>query len=386
MDDMRLTNEGMTPADRIADLERASKRPPLALASPGAVSLAVGEPDWATPPEIVTAAVRALREGHTHYSDQNGLPTLRSAIAERLPGPNGWSADDVLVTHGATAGLAAVILAMIGPGDRVVIPEPAYSLYADLVTLAGGVVEFVPLDEGFHWDLERLADALPGAAMVIFSNPANPTGIVHREEELDALGRMLDGTRTLVVADEAYHSLVYPGYTFRSALEVDSLRGRTVYVQTFSKTFAMTGWRVGYLAGPRAVIGPAARVHRTALGSLNTAVQIAAVEALHLPHSVIEAMLIGYRRRRDVLIEAMTHATGVGFTPPEGAFYALLRYDADMPSIVVTEELARRGVMVRAGSEFGPSGEGHIRISFAVSETDLRTGLERLLGYFGGRT
>jgi aspartate aminotransferase len=148
----------------------------------------------------------------------------------------------------------------------------------------------------------------------------------------------------------------------------------------------MTGWRVGYLAGPRAVIGPAARVHRTALGSLNTAVQIAAVEALRLPHSVIEAMLIGYRRRRDVLLEVMTHAAGVGFTPPEGAFYALLRYDADMPSIVVTEELARRGVMVRAGSEFGPSGEGHIRISFAVSETDLRTGLERLLGYFGGRT
>jgi aspartate aminotransferase len=346
----------------------------------------VGEPDFATPPEIVEAAVRALREGHTHYSDQNGLPTLRSAIAERLPGPDGWSADDVLVTHGATAGLAAVILAMIGPGDRVVIPEPAYSLYADLVTLAGGVVEFVPLDEGFHWDLERLADALPGAAMVIFSNPANPTGIVHREEELEALGRMLDGTRTLVVADEAYHSLVYPGSTFRSALEVDSLRERTVYVQTFSKTFAMTGWRVGYLAGPRAVIGPAARVHRTALGSLNTAVQIAAVEALRLPHSVIEAMLIGYRRRRDVLLEVMTHAAGVGFTPPEGAFYALLRYDADMPSIVVTEELARRGVMVRAGSEFGPSGEGHIRISFAVSETDLRTGLERLLGYFGGRT
>jgi aspartate aminotransferase len=110
------------------------------------------------------------------------------------------------------------------------------------------------------------------------------------------------------------------------------------------------------------------------------------VEALRLPHSVIEAMLIGYRRRRDVLLEVMTHAAGVGFTPPEGAFYALLRYDADMPSIVVTEELARRGVMVRAGSEFGPSGEGHIRISFAVSETDLRTGLEHLLGYFGGRT
>lgn len=381
MDDLDLRERGMSGAGRVTDLERLSKRPPLALAPPGAVSLAVGEPNFATPPEVVEAAVRALRDGHTHYSDQNGLPALRSAVAEGLPGPGGRSADHVLITHGATAGLAAVILAMIGPGDRVVIPEPAYSLYADLVTLAGGEVVFVPLDETFHWDLDRLAAALPGAAMVIFSNPANPTGIVHTEEELEALGRMLDGSGTLVVADEAYHSLIYPGYTFRSALEVESLRERTVYVQTFSKTFAMTGWRIGYIVGPPGVIGPAARVHRTTLGSLNTAVQLAALEALRLPRSAIEPMLVSYGQRREMVVEAMMHAAGVGFTPPEGAFYALLRYSVEVPSTTVTEELARRGVMVRAGSEFGPSGEGCIRISFAVSESNLQTGLERLVGY-----
>ncbi|HWD06319.1 MAG TPA: aminotransferase class I/II-fold pyridoxal phosphate-dependent enzyme [Amycolatopsis sp.] len=369
-------------AARILDLERTSTRPALSPAPPGAISLAMGEPDFPTPPAIVEAAARALRDGHTHYADQNGLPALRNAIAERLPGTTPPEPEDVLVTHGATGALAAVIFAMIGPGDRVVIPEPAYSLYADLVTLAGGIVDFVPLDRSLHWDLDRLADALPGAAMVVFSNPANPTGIVHRPDELQALGDLVAGSDTVVVADEAYHRLVYPGHTFRSAREIDSLRDRVVYVQTFSKTYAMTGWRVGYLTGPPAVVRAAARVHRTMNGSMNTAVQAAALAALELPDAAVEPMLAAYRSRRELVVDELTHAPGVLLLPPEGAFYALLKYQAELPADDVARRLAQRGVLVRAGSEYGPTGDGHVRISFAAAEDDLRTGISRLRSCF----
>ncbi|MFI6299307.1 pyridoxal phosphate-dependent aminotransferase [Nonomuraea sp. NPDC050790] len=369
-------------AFRIEELRRHSRRPPLAPAPPGTVSLAMGEPGFPTPPPVVEAAVAALRQGHTHYADQKGLPELRAALAARLPARPGrpWSADDVVVTHGATAALAAVVLATIGPGDRVVIPEPAYSLYADLVVFAGGTVDFVPLAPDLHWDLDALAAALPGAAMMIFSNPSNPTGIVHTGQELKALGELLDGTGVLVVSDEAYHRLVYPGHTLTSALEVESLRERTVYVQTFSKTYAMTGWRVGYLAGPREVVDAAAHAHRTCAGSLNTVVQHAALAALDLPDGVVEAMLDGYRRRRDLVVAGLSGIPGLHLVPPEGAFYGFLRYDADLPSERVVRELAERKVLVRAGAEYGPSGEGHVRISFATGEDDLRTGLTRLAG------
>jgi aspartate/methionine/tyrosine aminotransferase len=376
----------MPPAFRIAELRRCSRRPALAPAPPGAVSLSMGEPDLPTPAPVIEAAAAALRRGETHYADQQGLRQLRAALASRLPARPGrpWTAEDVVITHGATAALAAVVLAMIGPGDRVVIPEPAYSLYADLVVLAGGTVDFVPLAPDLHWDLDALASALPGAAMIIFSNPSNPTGIVHREDELAALGKLLDGSDTLVVSDEAYHRLVYPGHAQTSALEIASLRDRTAYVQTFSKTYAMTGWRVGYLAGPREVVDAAAHVHRTFNGSVNTAVQHAALAALELPDTVVDAMVNTYGRRRETVVAKLSGVPGVHLVPPEGAFYGFLRYDADLPSEVVTRELAERKVMVRAGAEYGPSGEGYVRISFAASDDDLRTGLDRIVSHLRG--
>ncbi|WP_116950633.1 pyridoxal phosphate-dependent aminotransferase [Jiangella endophytica] len=373
------------PAGRADDLRAASLRPALAPPPPGAVSLAMGDPDFATPAAIVDAAAQALRDGHTHYADQQGHPSLRAAIAERLPGARSWTASDVLVTHGATAGLASLILATVNPGDRVVIPEPAYSLYADLVVLAGGRAVHVPLARSLHWDLDRLHAALPGARLVIFSNPANPTGVVHTRDELRALAAMLEGSDTLVVADEAYHRFVYAGHEFCSALSVDALAHRTVYVQTFSKTYAMTGWRVGYLVGPRPVVEAAALVHRTVNGSVNTAAQIAAVSALSLDDAALRPMLEAYEQRRNLVADELSGANGVALVPPEGGFYAFVRYEGDHPSVDVTLGLRDHGVIVRAGSEYGPSGEGHVRISFAAGADDLRTGLHRMRSYFDRR-
>ncbi len=376
-----MSFSAFTTAERVAEVRRSSLRPALSPAPQGAVSLAMGEPDFDTPAPIVEAAERALREGHTHYANQQGLPELRAALAEGLPGDVTWAAEDVLITHGATGGLAALIYSVVGPGDRVVIPEPAYSLYADLVRLAGGTVQHVPLAADLHWDLEALRSALPGARMIIFSNPGNPTGIVHTRRELKALGQMLEGTETLVVADEAYSRLVYGDRTFVSALEVEELAGRTVYVQTFSKAYAMTGWRIGYVVASPQVLSGVALVHRTSVGSMNTAVQLAALTALRLDEEELRPMLKAYARRREIVIEELSEVPipGFGYIAPEGAFYAMIRYGLDRPSFDVAEDLKAQGVVVRAGAEYGPSGEGMIRISFAASEEHLRTGLRRII-------
>jgi aspartate aminotransferase len=370
------------PSSAVARVERHSLRPPMGPAGAGLVSVAMGEPDFDTPEPIVDAAVAALRSGATHYVDQHGDPELREALAavvSDLAGPP-YAADQLLVTHGASAGLAAAILAIVDPGDRVVIPEPCYSLYGDLVQLAGGVPVLVPPAPDLHWDLHALRAALPGARLVVFSNPCNPTGVVHTKAELQALGAVLDGTDTLVLSDEAYSAIVYDD-AFHSAICIDELRPRTIYCQTLSKTYAMTGWRLGYLAGPAEVVAAAGRVHRTVNGSLNAAVQRAALVALDHGPVLAEPMLAAYRKRRDVLFDRLAALPVLTARPPEGTFYAFARYDLPLSSVELTAELRAAGVVVRPGAEYGPSGEGYIRLSFAADIPILHEAMDRMGDY-----
>ncbi|MGF0313478.1 pyridoxal phosphate-dependent aminotransferase [Rhodococcus sp. IEGM1428] len=371
------------PSPAVLRVAATSKRPAMGSAPENAVSLAMGEPDFDTPTAVIGAASAALEAGETHYADQNGLPSLRHALADKLSRDGlEYNQDQILVSHGATAGLASAILATVGPGDRVVIPEPCYSLYADLVELAGGTTVFVGLSPDMHWDLPALRDALVGAKLMVFSNPCNPTGIVHTREELLALGTMIEGTDTLVIADEAYDAIVYRPTVFTSALDVESLRERTIYAQTFSKTYAMTGWRVGYIAGPADVIAAASRVHRTFNGSVNTAVQLAAHTALETGHEVIDGMVASYRERRDLLLELLAGIPHLSPYPVDGTFYSFVRYDLDVPSEQVTAELRGQGLLVRAGSEYGPSGEGHFRLSFAADADSIARAATVLRSYF----
>ncbi|WKD60294.1 Aspartate aminotransferase [Corynebacterium ciconiae DSM 44920] len=376
------------PAQRIADQRASSLRPPLGAVPDGAVSLALGEPDFPTPAAIAEAGISAVHNGNTRYTDQHGLCEVRQAILEDLPRTpitSEWNAaDNIVLTHGATAGLGALFFALISPGDKVVIPQPAYSLYADQVTLAGGEVVFAEFGPDLHFDRAELERVLPGARMIIFSNPSNPTGIVHRREELDMLAELTAGTDTLVVADEAYSSLTYTEQPFSSALEVAELRERLLYVQTFSKKYCMTGWRLGYVAGPAAAISAIGQFHRTFNGSISHATQLAGAAAMRLPEAELEPIHRAFASRRNLVAQELDSIEGVTLFPPEGAFYAFFRYGAPLPSAQVAEELAERGVIVRAGAEYGPSGESHIRISFAASEEDLRRGLGIIRDYFGG--
>ncbi|NEW71550.1 pyridoxal phosphate-dependent aminotransferase [Streptomyces rhizosphaericus] len=367
-------------ADAVARIAAASRRTQQPQSRADLVSLAMGEPDFDTPPLVTEAAHASLRAGRTHYSPLLGEPALREALAGKLAATAGApvSAADILITQGGTAGLAASILSLVNPGDKVVVPDPTYSLYADLVAMAGGVLDPVPLGPDLHWDLDRLADALDDARLFVFCNPVNPTGIVHGREELSALAELLDGTSTIVVSDEAYSDLDYTGRPFTSAVSVDGLRERTVYCQTFSKSYAMTGWRVGYLWGPSPLIQAAARVHNTFNGSVNTFVQDAALVAVENCADDVVRMRAAYEERGEIMRGELASIPGLTLSAPEGAFYQFPRYDLDLPSVDVVAALRAHGVAVRPGSEFGARGEGHLRLSYAAGPRSIIEGVRRL--------
>jgi aspartate/methionine/tyrosine aminotransferase len=370
-----------TPSQMVQELARHSQRP-TGRPGPHVISLATGDPDFPTPEHISQALADALAGGATHYAPGQGDPELRAALADHLGdvAGRGYEPAQVLVTHGATAALAATVLATVDAGQRVIVPEPTYSLYADLVRMAGGEVVFVRHRSDLHLDLDRIAAEAADARMVVVCNPCNPTGAVYTEDELEELAEIAAEHDLLVVGDEAYDHLVFDGVPFVSMLEIEGLAERLVHVQTFSKTHAMCGWRIGYLAASREVVAAASRVHQTFNGPVNSAVQRAALVALADPGDWPERMRREYQARRDIVTRMVAAVPGLEMERPEGTFYAFLKYGADVSSQEVRRLALERGVAVRAGSEFGPGGEGFVRIAFSTARELLVDGMERLIG------
>ena len=375
-----MSSQFFKAAEAVLRVERTSLRVQQPASSGDMVSLAMGEPDFDTPPRIVQAAVDALQAGYTHYAPLLGDKALCSALADDVSAQSGNAvkAGEILVTHGGTAGLAAAILSIVNPGDRVVIPDPTYSLYADLVNMAGGICVPMPCRADLHWDLERLDSALDGAKLFVFCNPGNPTGIVHSRAEIEALGQLVNKHDTLVIADEAYSDLVFTDRPFTSVLHIPAFAGRTLFCQTFSKSYAMTGWRVGYLAGPAEMIAAAARVHNTVNGSVNSAVQRAALVALTQCKDDVKRMYDVYRQRRVLMMEGLSAIPELKLNEPEGAFYCFPAYSLPIPAIDMVSLLREQGIAVRPGSEFGAAGEGHLRLSYAASSEAITEGVRRL--------
>ncbi|MBJ7223930.1 MULTISPECIES: pyridoxal phosphate-dependent aminotransferase [unclassified Brenneria] len=367
-------------SNAVLRVESTSLRVQQPPSSSDMVSLAMGEPDFDTPPRIIAAAAEALQQGYTHYAPLLGDKLLCQALAEQVSSLSGDPVGngEILVTHGGTGGLAAAILSIVNPGDRVVIPDPTYSLYADLVNMAGGVCLPMPCRADLHWDLELLESMMEGARLFIFCNPGNPTGIVHSQREIETLGRIVRKTGTLVIADEAYSDLVFTDQAFTSVLQVPAFKGRTLYCQTFSKSYAMTGWRVGYLAGPADMITAAARVHNTLNGSVNTAVQRAALVALKSCGDDVKRMYAVYRERRALMMDGLSAIPGLALNQPEGAFYCFPSYSLPIPAIDMVGLLREQGLAVRPGSEFGAAGESHLRLSYAASKEAIAEGVARL--------
>jgi aspartate aminotransferase len=366
----------------------SSRRPAtLGAAAPGAISLAMGEPDAGTPKAITDAAIHSLTQGRTRYSPMTGAPALRAALAAKIAAetPRATTAREIVLTHGGSAGLAAAMMALVKPGERVLIPEPTYSLYADHAAMIGADVCWVPVRPDGSLDVQVLRAEAGTARMIILCNPGNPTGRVYSASDIAGIGEILAANPDLLLlSDEAYGSIVFDGLSFTSALSLTDVASQVVYCSTLSKTYAMTGWRLGYVVADSVLADKVNLVHRTFNGPLNTFVQDAALTALETPGQELAALTASYQQRRDMVLEALKDVPRIKLLFPQGAFYAFPRIESTLSSDEMVARFAEAGVMVRSGSEFGPSGEGHIRISFATDTASLDEGLRRFVTCVNG--
>jgi len=352
------------------------------------VDFGAGEPDFASPAVAVEAARRALAEGFTKYTPSSGIPALRKAVAERYARQYGapWGPDRTLIAVGGKGALFESILALVDDGDEVVLHTPAWVSFPEQIRFAGGTVVEVPTtgDDGFQIHAETILAALgPRTRAVILNSPCNPTGGVIAAEDLRAIVAACAEREIVVLSDETYERFLYDGETATSAAPLAAEFPETVaVVGSFSKTYAMTGWRLGYLLGPKALVDAAANIQGHATSNPTSFAMKGALAALEGAEADVEAMVAEYQARRDLLIPKLNALPGVTCLPPKGAFYAFPDVSAAFGgeidgSIAFAERLLEAAhVAVVAGAAFGS--DRHVRISFACSRETLDKGLERL--------
>ncbi|MEY4388642.1 MAG: hypothetical protein RLZZ432_361 [Chloroflexota bacterium] len=348
------------------------------------ISLGVGEPDFDTPGHIVDAAVAALRAGRTHYTSNSGTIELRREIAKKIEERSGVSYDpatEIIVTIGGSEAVDLAIRGTIDPGDKMVLPEPSYVAYLPAVVFAGGEAVPVPTSAADGWRLDPAAvdAAAAGAKALFLGYPSNPTGATLDEETRSELARIAVARDLLVISDEIYDRLVYEGPAHRAISAYPGMRERTILVGGFSKSYAMTGWRIGFLCAPAEIVAGLLKIHQYAIMSAPTIAQDAALEALRHGEPAVEEMRRAYARRRTIVLEGLA-ALGLPTGAPKGAFYAF----PDIRSTGLDDEefaerlLREERVAVIPGSAFGASGRGHVRICYATSDEKLREALVRI--------
>ena len=354
-------------------------------AIPDVIGLHAGEPDFDTPQHVKEAAKQALEEGYTHYTHTAGLPELREAIAEKLSRDNNLKADpasEITVTVGGFAALFATTQTVVSPGDEVIITEPSWPSYKGFIRLAGGVPVSLPLESpDYSLTANLLKDRITERTkMVVVSNPNNPTGAVYELQELEALATLAKKHDLLVLADEVYEKIVFDDARHCSIARLPGMQDRTITVNSFSKTYAMTGWRVGYVVANDVISAGIRRIHSYAVSRVSPALQKAALTALTGPQDCVTQMVRAYQERRGLTVERINAIHPLACVKPKGTFY--LFPDASelgLPSTDLAEQLLRRvKVATIPGSAFGPSGEGHLRMSVAVSKTALAEAMQRL--------
>jgi len=353
---------------------------------PGVASLAVGEPDFPTPPHIVEAGQRALRDGFTRYSPNAGYLHLREAIAEKLARRNGIRADperEVFVTVGGMEALMLTLLTGIDPGDEVIITDPSYTNYAGQITLAGGVPVYVPTDpdRGYLPEPAAIEAAITARTRALLINsPSNPTGAMYPPDLVGAIADLACRHDLLLISDEVYEALTYGDVPHVSPAALDGLRERTVSIYSFSKTYAMTGWRVGYLAGPAPMLKAMATLQEQVASCVNASAQQAALAAITGSQECVERMLAAYDRRRRFVVDRLNAIPGVRCPMPDGAFYVFPDVRAlAMDTVALADRLlSDHKVVVSPGEAFGPRSGGFLRLSYASSDQMLAEGLTRL--------
>jgi aspartate/methionine/tyrosine aminotransferase len=345
------------------------------------IHLQIGEPDFDTPGNIVEAGIKALRDGYTHYGPAHGLPELREAIAANSLQRRGieHAPDQVLVTPGAKPVMFYIILALCQPGDEVIYPNPGFPIYESMIEFVGARPVPMPLlaKNNFRVDMERFAaDLSDRTRLVILNSPGNPTGGAFTGEDMAALAGLLADRDVIILADEIYKDIIYD-QEFHSITQYGDLARKTVILDGFSKSYAMTGWRLGYALGPRRLIDAMAQLQVNAVSCTAGFVQMAGVEALNGPQDSVYAMVEEFRARRDVVVELLNDIEGVHCPRPEGAFYAFPDFGPGAGELA-DRLLNEAGVAVLAGSAFGKFGSTGMRVSFANSRDNLRAALAKV--------
>jgi aspartate/methionine/tyrosine aminotransferase len=352
------------------------------------IKLQTGDPDFATPESVITAAYEAMKAGYTHYTGSRGLPELRQALAAKLRRENSieYDADtEILVTHGAAQAISITLQTLLAPGDEVLLIEPYYMSYASSVILAGGVPVGVETDPGkdFALDLDRVNAAItPRSRLLVLNSPCNPSGIVLRSEEMAELARIAERYDLYILCDDVYEKLLYDGARHTSMAALPGMGGRTITINSLSKTYAMTGWRLGYLAAPQSLVGQMLKVLQYSATSIAPFSQMAALAALTNPElpAFIEMVRQTYDRRRRLGMEAVAQTDGLKAIRPRGAFYLMIdvsHYCRD--SVDFTQRLLEKAhVAAVPGVAYGKSAEGWIRLTFAVPEETLVEGINRI--------
>jgi aspartate aminotransferase len=357
------------------------------------VNFSAGEPDFDTPEHIKAAAVDALRKGMTKYTDVKGIEPLREAITGKYRREHDltYRKEDVLVSCGAKHSLYNVLQAVVNPGDEVVIPAPYWVSYSDMALLAGGVPKLIPSNEasGFRIKPEQLQAALTSRTRVfILNSPCNPTGATYSRDELLALARILEKHDCLILADDIYEKIVYEGFQVHNIVALcPALRERAIIINGVSKTYAMTGWRIGYALGPSDVIAAAGKIQSQSTSNPTSIAQAAALEAIRGQQDEVAVMVREFHKRRDLIVDKLNAIGGIACRKPEGAFYVFpnisgllgktgrgkkLSSPCDLADYLL-EEAQVAGV---PGEDFGS--HEHIRFSYATSLADIERGCERI--------
>ena len=349
------------------------------------MDLGGGDPDFDTPEHIQQAAIEAMRSGFTHYVASSGIPQLRKAIARKLAQENGVEVDPdkgIIVTPGGKLALYATVMALLNEGDEVILPEPAWVTYRPVIQLAGGTT--VPLnltaENGFSITDDMLKAAItPKSKLILLNSPSNPTGKVLTRGELEIIAAAARENDLYVVTDEMYEKIIFDGRQHISIASLPGMAERTVVLNGHSKAFAMTGWRLGYLAGPPALVKEIGKIQEQTATCAPSFVQIGGVAALEGPQEPVARMTAEYERRRNFFVEMLNEIPHVSCFKPEGAFYAFPKFDLGLNSIQLADMLLEKArVAGTPGSAFGAAGEGHVRFSFATSPEVLETAAKRI--------
>jgi aspartate aminotransferase len=353
-------------SENVAKMDTSGIRKIFEAAGPGAINLGLGQPDFDTPEHIKAAAIKAINEGFTGYTVGSGIPELREALSLKFKEENEFSvsAQDIIVTSGASEALAIALAALLNPGDEVLISNPGFVSYNALTEIQNGRVVSIPLAEDLTMKPETVLEKLsPKTRAIILNSPANPTGAVASRADIKALAEIADDHNITIISDEVYEYFIYEGEHVSPASYSDNV----ITVNATSKSYAMTGWRLGYVAARADYIGQMLKVHQYIQACANSVAQKAAYAAVTGPKDSVKAMREEFKKRRDVLVKGLNEL-GMECALPKGAFYAF-------PKVSDSAEVASKLIIVVPGTAFGSEGDGYIRISYAASMKDIEKAL-----------